>query len=314
MIMQAVFALWIASALLIILERRVLRIFIFFCIFSLVTSLCYLFLGAPDVAMAEVAIGSFITVFFIICFEKYYGLIDSSKNAKDDKKEPVNVKGIVAPLLFTGFLFALFVYFSPDAEVDPYLRDLYVSRFAHEIGGSNAVTAIYLGYRVYDTLLEALMLLISVVAVSHLSWHGETKVTDGKRSILREDKAVFIVRIICPVILLVGLYLVTHGHVSAGGGFQGGVLIASFFICRYMVHDIYDIKIDKFANLEKLIFASLTLIAVLVVSLGVIAHWPTGHLVLFQNTYLIMMNALIGLKVTCSFTILCYRYIAIEGR
>lgn len=35
------------------------------------------------------------------------------------------------------------------------------------------------------------------------------------------------VRKLVPFILLFGLYLVSHGHLSPGGGFQGGVVLAS---------------------------------------------------------------------------------------
>lgn len=42
-----------------------------------------------------------------------------------------------------------------------------------DTGAQNAVTAIYLNYRVYDTLFEALMLLISILAVIYFSRHEE---------------------------------------------------------------------------------------------------------------------------------------------
>ena len=309
------FSLWIVNALLIVYEQRIVRIIILFCIFSLISSVCYLLLGTPDVAMAEIAIGSFITVFFIICFEKYYGVMTVSSKASTDTKRSANTKKAILPFCFAVFLFGLFVYFIPDTTANPYLKYQYISRFAQEVGGENSVTAIYLAYRVYDTLFEALMLLVSVMAVIHLSWHTETAVSHGKPSYLRNlDKAVFIVRIICPVILVFGVYLITHGHISAGGGFQGGVLIATFFICRYMVHDIYDVPIGKFVIAEKVIFAGITLIATLVIFLGLSVILPTAHLPMFRTVYLIAMNVLIGLKVACAFTILFYRFIAIERR
>lgn len=42
-----------------------------------------------------------------------------------------------------------------------------------ETQAPNVVTAIYLHYRYYDTLFEALMLLFSVIAVIYLSIHDE---------------------------------------------------------------------------------------------------------------------------------------------
>lgn len=37
-------------------------------------------------------------------------------------------------------------------------------------------------------------------------------------------------RMIAPLIQLMGLYVIFHGHYSPGGGFQGGVLLAASFV------------------------------------------------------------------------------------
>jgi len=39
-----------------------------------------------------------------------------------------------------------------------------------------------------------------------------------------------ICQILAPVIFLFGLYIVAHGHLTPGGGFAGGVIMASSFI------------------------------------------------------------------------------------
>ncbi len=48
------------------------------------------------------------------------------------------------------------------------------------------------------------------------------------------DQASSIVRVICrlvaPFAQIFGLYVIMHGHSSPGGGFQGGVILASSFI------------------------------------------------------------------------------------
>lgn len=49
----------------------------------------------------------------------------------------------------------------------------YVNNFYSDTGAQNAVTSIYLSYRVYDTLFETLMLLISVSGVIYFSRHEE---------------------------------------------------------------------------------------------------------------------------------------------
>jgi len=225
------------------------------------------------------------------------------------------LKDHAAPIIFAGAVFVLFLHFIPDYTVDTYLKTQYIVQFAQDIGGENAVTAIYLGYRVYDTLFEALILVISIIAVSHMSWYNEISVKDGKHSEIESSGiAIYTLRIICPMILLFGVYLILNGQYTPGGGFQGGVAIASFFVCRYLVYNIYDIRIDKALKIEELLFVATTLIAVFIVFLGAAAYIPGVYLPVFQNIYLIVMNTLIGLKVACAFFILFYRFVAIERR
>jgi len=47
------------------------------------------------------------------------------------------------------------------------LRTYFVENFEADTGAENAVAAIYLNYRVYDTLFEALLLLIAIVGIIH---------------------------------------------------------------------------------------------------------------------------------------------------
>ena len=41
-------------------------------------------------------------------------------------------------------------------------------------------------------------------------------------------------QIICPVIFIFGLYIIVHGHLSPGGGFSGGVILAGAFILQIL--------------------------------------------------------------------------------
>jgi len=280
-------------------------------IFSLIVSASFFFLGSPDVAMAEAAVGAFTTIFFIVCIEKYDDLkVDKvPRSVKKEKKKRIRLRSFLIPLGFTALLFGLFVYFIPTGEVNTYLKEQYLTRFMYEIGGENAVTSIYLGYRVYDTLFEALILVISVIAVSHMSYSSQESVSDGKHSdVERSVVVVTVMRVVCAVILLFGVYLILNGHLTAGGGFQGGLFIAVFFVCRYLIYNIYDLPIKKMFRLEEFVFFFTILIVIFIVFLGIHAHFPPA----FQAVYMIVMNFMIGLKVGCGFVILFYRFIAIE--
>ena len=313
----AIMVFWIGTALMILLEQKVGRVIIYFGVYSLVAGAALLILGAPDVAMAEIAISAFATIFFVIGAEKYYNLtqgLDMSQEEKIEKKNKgKKIASYAAPLVFVAFIFGLVLYFAPGSEHNPYLKEQYITRFMDEMGGENAVTSIYLGYRVYDTIFEALVLVVAVVAVLHMSWFERASIADGIHSdINRSGLAIFIIRIITPLILVLGIYLIANGFLTPGGGFQGGVAVATFFICRYMIYNIFDLPIGKILRMEELVFVSIVLFAIVGIFLGTAAYIPQHLLVIFQNTYLIIMNALIGIKVACGFTLLFYRYVGIE--
>lgn len=42
--------------------------------------------------------------------------------------------------------------------------------------------------------------------------------------------------LVLPIIITLGLYIIIHGHLSPGGGFQGGVLIAGAFAILYVCY------------------------------------------------------------------------------
>ena len=303
-------ALWIISALLILRESRNTRILIYMGIFGLLSAICFYILGSPDVAMAEAAISAFTTVFIIILLERFYGL-GADKDEQDSQKK-INPAKYILPVGFSAGLFLLTVYFMPDNEVNTYLKDLYLARFQGDVGGQNPVAAILLSYRMYDTLFEALVLVVAVVGVIHMSYFSETSVKDGKHSEIEGSSiAIFAMRIISPIILLFGAYLILNGHISAGGGFVGGLAIASFFTARFMIYDVYDLPINKLAKMEELVFIAIALLAVAAAFQGLFNYSPPPG---FQTIYLIMMNVLIGLKVACGFIILFYRFVAIERK
>ena len=312
-----ILAFWILISIMLLIEEKVGRLIIYFGIYSLIAAAGFLILGSPDVAMAEIAISSFATIFFIIIAEKYYkythGLDMSQEEKKLEGKKGSKFRQYVLPLIFIVIVFGMVLYLVPVNDPNFYLKEHYITRFMTEVGGENAVTAIYLGYRVYDTIFEALVLVVAVVAVLHMSWFDRTAIEDGKHSdINRSGMAIFIIKIITPLILLFGIYLIINGFLTPGGGFQGGVVVATFFICRYLIYNIFDLPIGRILRMEELVFVSIVLFAIVGIFLGTADHVPARWLTHFKSFYLVIMNGLIGVKVACGFTLLFYRYAGIE--
>lgn len=311
-----VLSFWLITGLVIVWERRLIYLLIYLGVFSVISSVAYLFMAAPDLAMAEIAISAFTTIFFIVFFERYYILGAHKKDIEGNSggRRKITFFGHIVPFALTLALITLLFVFAPEMNVNSYLARQYIENFAADVGGQNAITAIYLGYRVYDTMLEALMLVIAVVAVGHMSFYSPLTIKDGRESEAKSSAvAVFTIRMLSPILLIYGVYVITMGHMGPGGGFQGGLMIAAFFVCRYMIFDIYDIPIKKVLKLEEIVFITTITFAALVVFSNIFVYLPIDtSTTIFQATYLIVLNTLIGLKVACGFIIMFHRYIAIE--
>jgi len=104
-------------------------------------------------------------------------------------------------------------------------------------GSANAVTTVVVSYRGFDTLGEVTVLFLAATGVGLLFAHrrGLTPPRDHPDTTPASEMIVTGVRLLFPVLLLFGVYVVVHGHLSPGGGFQGGVIIATAFVLRLLV-------------------------------------------------------------------------------
>ncbi len=93
-------------------------------------------------------------------------------------------------------------------------------------GAANIVTSVVLAYRGLDTLGE-LSILFAAAAGAGLVLGGHRRRRrpdpDGGFILIAGADLMF------PLLLVVGLYVILHGHLTPGGGFQGGVILAAAF-------------------------------------------------------------------------------------
>jgi multicomponent Na+:H+ antiporter subunit B len=134
----------------------------------------------------------------------------------------------LSALLFLGglvFLLAVLSNNLPFGSPPMLVGDAIQKSAASEVGTANFVTAVVLGYRGLDTLGE-LSILFAAATAGGL-------VLGAARGGSRQGAGGFILRagadVLFPLLLVVGLYIVMHGHLTPGGGFQGGVVLAAAF-------------------------------------------------------------------------------------
>ena len=106
---------------------------------------------------------------------------------------------------------------------------------------TNMVSAVNFDYRGFDTLGEEFMLLCAVTGTTVLlrGSRGETLdsrpgVTARRPIVPRSDAAVLICRLVGTVTLLFGVYVALHAMTTPGGGFQGGVIVATGLLTVFL--------------------------------------------------------------------------------
>ncbi|SHH27309.1 MnhB domain-containing protein [Clostridium grantii] len=213
-------------------------------------------------------------------------------------------------------LFVLFLYYKNSEIIPNEIITYYTNSALIDTGAENVVTGIYLNYRLYDTFFEALMLLVSVIGIIHFSRHdGNDHLEDEdvnkvwEENLEQSQLMTSMGGFLYPFILIFGAYIIFNGHKSPGGGFQGGAVLASVFIIKYLVMPTNDIHAEFLYKTEKILFF-------LIISTGIIFSF--GGLLTRYNflnvPFLIFMNTLIGIKVFCGLSIVFYRFVFFESR
>ncbi len=112
-----------------------------------------------------------------------------------------------------------------------------------------------------------------------------------------------------PFVIIAAIYITVNGHISPGGGFQGGALLACVMISRYLYNPVNDIRMKKIQYTEKLLLFFIILLFISFLATGI----NSLELVPIP-LYMVSMNILIGLKVACGLSIIFYQFIFYEDR
>jgi multicomponent Na+:H+ antiporter subunit B len=106
----------------------------------------------------------------------------------------------------------------------------YAEEVPENLGAANVVTGIVVTYRGFDTLGEVSVLFLAATGVGFVlsATAGARKPVGERRGpseILAGGSAILV-----PLLLLFGAYIFLHGHITPGGGFQGGVVVAAALV------------------------------------------------------------------------------------
>jgi multisubunit Na+/H+ antiporter MnhB subunit len=264
------------------------RSIVLFMAFGLVLAVAWGRLLAPDVALAEAAIGAGLSGALLLAAVHGQPRPLSSASANDLREKGAACVSMVvrwavtllcAALAGTLAWAMLHAFGNPPHDMLPRA----ISGNIEASGVSNPVTAVLLNFRAYDTLLELAVLLTAVLGILALGqatpgYLPAGPVFDG------------LVRWLVPVLILTAGYLLWVGAHAPGGAFQAGATLAAAGVVlrlsgrsRIGIPDGFVLRMAMAAGVGMFLLVGLTLLFLGRPFLGYPPAWA-GTLILLIET------------------------------
>lgn len=143
----------------------------------------------------------------------------------------------------------------------------YVKNAPEEVGAANLVTSVVVTYRGLDTLGEVSILFLTAAIISFiLKYRREDEEERETRS--SSEILISASQVLTPIIIMVGIYIFINGHLTPGGGFQGGAVIASAVLLMLMTNPKLNISHKIISTIEAISGFAFVLIGVIGILAG----------------------------------------------
>ena len=217
----ALCALLLAVAAGAVAGRGTFRALVLFIVLGVFVAIGWTRLGAIDVALAEVAIGAGLTGVLLMTAHgrlRRAGGPAATAGAGSRTAGALAGTGVAAALAWAWFALP-----PPPDGPGPALAEA-----LPRAGVGNPVTAVLLNFRAWDTLLESVVLLVALLGVRGLARDRDWQAPAGLAQHARPGGVLATFgRMLPPVGLVVGIWLVWAGADGHGGAFQGGTVLAA---------------------------------------------------------------------------------------
>ncbi len=196
---------------------------IHFVVFGLTMALAWARIGAPDLALAEAAIGAGLTgALMMVAYRRLAA--DHDRRVPSPPKLafrlaiPIAVgSGLLVGLIGLGALLSD----NPAGEAGQQ-----VLQTLPEYGLGNAITGVLLLFRGLDTLLEIAVLLTALLAARAVASTGKSSAS--ARTGHPETPLIgALLAVVIPLTILVAIHLLRAGTHETGGAFQAGAVLAA---------------------------------------------------------------------------------------
>lgn len=132
----------------------------------------------------------------------------------------------------------------PESAPNSHVSDYYIEHAIEDTNAPNMVTAVIVDYRAFDTMFETTVMFLAGLSVvmimankpkkKYIVPNKNKKKVVGGRPIYDTVNKDVMISIIEPLILIYAMYILFHGEVSLGGGFQAGALIGMTYLLDVM--------------------------------------------------------------------------------
>ncbi|MGP3776752.1 MnhB domain-containing protein [Streptomyces sp. SDT5-1] len=182
---------------------------------------------------------------------------------------------------------------------------------------ANAVASVTFDQRGFDTLGEEFLLFASVVGATVLLRRARDEHARPARPQRVLPSTRLFGALLLPVVLLCGGYVVAHGHLTPGGGFQGGVILATGLHLAYVAADYRALRrvrplafLDAADAVAAGAFAALGLAGLLASGAYLENVLPLGSLRDMASAGLVpVLNVAVGMEVASAIVVLLAQFL-----
>jgi multicomponent Na+:H+ antiporter subunit B len=224
---------------------------------------------------------------------------------------------ILAVMLFAVLFAGIAVDYTERQSLPP-LAASYVKRVPQELGAPNIITGILLSYRGFDTLGEVAVLFmvaagVGLVLGERIPQRRDVEPAEPEEIMPSTELVQNGAAVLFPLISIFAAYIIMNGHLSAGGGFQGGAIIASGVMLLLLARPEYRIDHGFLGTTESLagVLFVLAGIAGLIFAGGFLDSrmLPLGQFGAFFSAGAIpIISVLLGVKVGCELSVIIDRF------
>jgi multisubunit Na+/H+ antiporter MnhB subunit len=238
-----------------------------FVAYGLLLSLVWVRMYGIDVALTEAAIGGGLTGALLI--GAVSRLRGTEAMAWSERSGPgLRALALLLSLGVTAVLVAC-VLALPDPA--PTLAPQVVENMG-ATGVGNPITGVLLAFRALDTMLEAIVLVIGLIAVWSLSPDGVWGGRPGLRHAADSNGVLaYLARVLPPIGIVVGIYLFWAGADHPGGKFQSATILAAMWLLVQMA-GLADAPLTRNRGLR----AGIVVGPLVFVAVGLLGVWAAG--------------------------------------